>query len=158
MSGRIRKTLGGLAAACAVATTALVGGAGEAAAAPTLAAGQKVPVWHLPATGITESGLLVPIPWAATVYAQDEGPGKVRLSVDGGSMCSTNAAYQHVQIHWVNTTTGRAGLTAVKPCKDVWPEDPELSKIAHTGPGPVAISVVVPGRLSIPGAGGFVTP
>ena len=148
-------------AAMAVAATGAVAvGAGTADAAPKPVPSKKVPVWHVPSAGITISGLLIPTPWLATVYASSDQRGTVTFSVAGGGLCSTNAAYKPVDIHWANLSNGRSGATSVQPCSFGDPTYPGLFKKAHTGSGQVVLALVVPGAIpaTIPGYGTLSAP
>ncbi|GAB04396.1 hypothetical protein GII30_11070 [Gordonia amarae] len=146
------------AATAVVASGAATLGTGIADAAPPRAT--KVPVWHVPSVGITVSGLLIPTPWLATVYASSDQRGTVTFSVAGGGLCSTNAAYKPVDIHWANLSNGRSGATSVQPCSFGDPTYPGLFKKAHTGSGQVVLALVVPGAIpaTIPGYGTLSAP
>ncbi|GAC69587.1 hypothetical protein GS4_26_00350 [Gordonia soli NBRC 108243] len=157
-----KRKLAAMGAAITLATLGVAGaGAGTATAdEPQRVTGTKVPVWHVPATGITVSGLLVPTPWLAVVYASSDQPGTVTFSVGGGSLCSTNAAYRPVQLHWANVSNGRTGVAHVQPCSFGDPNYPGLFTTAATGSGPVAITLIVPAAApaTLPGVGGLLAP
>lgn len=158
---RITQKLAAAAAAIAVATTgALAVGTGTADAAPKPLPSKKVPVWHVPSAGISLSGLLIPTPWLATVYASSNQRGVVTFSVAGGGLCSTNAAYKPVDIYWANLSNGRSGATSVQPCNFGDPTYPGLFKKAYTGSGQVVLALVVPGAIpaTIPGYGTLTAP
>ncbi len=127
---------------------------------PVLSA-KKVPVWHVPPTGIVVSGLVVPMPWFAVVYASSFKRGEVTFSVPTSrEICATTAASARVDINYVNLTTGKAGAVTVTPCPGSFEPLDSRYATAHPGSGPVALAVGIRGTRAsipaIPGGGGFV--
>ncbi|MFW0787703.1 hypothetical protein AAFP35_24670 [Gordonia sp. CPCC 206044] len=135
-------TIGALAVAGAVTT-----GVGAAHAAP-------VPVYQIPASAVAVSGLVVPGPYFANVTAATTGiRGETAFSAPASpSICSSSAAGALVRIGYLNTATGRSGVTTVKPCPYYLNPTPVVSKV-RTGSGQIIVTVQVTGSAAYPNAG-----
>jgi hypothetical protein len=122
-------------------------GAGTAQAAP-------VPVYQIPATAIAVSGLVVPGPYSATVYAATTAArGQTAFSAPASpSICSSSAAGALVRINYLNVSTGQRGATTVKPCPYYLNPTPVVATV-RTGSGPIVLTVQVTGSAAYPNAG-----
>lgn len=163
---RSKALIAGLAAVGLVGSA--VAAAPEASAdpvGPTLTAGSPVTVYQWPAVGVKVSGLVVPGPFIAGVTARSVGPGKVEFSApQSPETCATTIRGANIQVGYVNLATGHRGGTAFAACGYL--DSLPTEATAHTGSGPVAITIGITGsgympnagQPSLPGVGGFMAP
>lgn len=142
-----------------------VGLASPAAADPAPVVGPApIPVFQIPSTVLTTSGLLIPgLAFPAVNASTSAVPGDTTFSVPTSQeVCATTFGGSNVRISHLNLSNGASGSVVVKPCDFLDPAP--LQATAHTGSGRVIITVSIlgtpyrPNPIALPGVGTFVAP
>ena len=162
-----RKAAVALAGAAVAATAIATAPTATAAPASPKITSKPITVVQLPALGVQVSGLVVPGPLFVGITARTGAkPGDVVFAAPvSPATCSTSASSIYVNIGYVNLASGRTGGVRVQPCGMSFGGAPKTAT-AHTGRGPVAVSVTIApsksypnaGQPSLPGFGGFTAP